>query len=39
MKKINMYSIDIAKDPAKAIQRICDPIYDLLNVKVEDYEK
>ena len=38
MKQVQLYSIDIAKDPVKAIQKICDPILDLINVKVEDYE-
>lgn len=37
MEKINNYSIDIARDPARAIQRISDPILDLLNAKVEDF--
>lgn len=38
MDHINNYSIDIAKDPAKAIQRISDPILELLNAKVEHFE-
>ncbi|CDW82160.1 UNKNOWN [Stylonychia lemnae] len=37
MDRIHNYSIDIAKDPAKAIQRISDPILDLLNAKIEGY--
>ena len=39
MEKINNYSIDISKDPARAIQRISDPVLELLNLKVEDYEE
>jgi hypothetical protein len=39
MDRINGYSIDIARDPARAIQRISDPILAVLNVKVEEYEQ
>ena len=35
MARINNYSIDIARDPAKAIQRICDPILAVLNAQVD----
>ncbi len=37
MERINNYSIDVARDPAKAIQSISDPILNLLNAKVEVY--
>jgi chromosome segregation ATPase len=39
MEKITLYSIDIARDPSTAIKLICDPILDLLNIKVEDFEE
>ena len=39
MQKLTNYSIDIARDPANALKRICDPILELLNVKVEDFQE
>ncbi len=39
MEKITIYGIDIASDPSTAIKLICDPLLDLLNVKVEDFEE
>ena len=38
MKRLNTLSIDIAKNPAQAIQNISDPILEVLNAKVEEYE-
>ena len=35
MERINNYSIDVARDPVRAIQRICDPILDVLNAQVD----
>jgi hypothetical protein len=37
MRKVNNYSIDVAKNPAAAIMKISDPILELLNYKVDDY--
>ena len=37
MDKLTRYSIDIARDPASALKKICDPILELLNVKVDDF--
>eukprot|EP00347_Sterkiella_histriomuscorum_P013604 403364082 len=39
MDRINNYSIDIARDPASAIQRISDPILDVMNLQIEDYQE
>ena len=39
MLKMSAYTVDIARDPAKAIKEISDPILDLLNIKVEEFDK
>ena len=36
--KVNSYSIDMSNNPAQAIQKISDPILELMNLKVEDFE-
>lgn len=36
--RITNYSIDMATNPAMAIQKISDPILEVLNLRVEDYE-
>lgn len=37
MIRINNYSIDIARNPAAAIERISNPILELLNTKIDEY--
>jgi len=37
MMRINNYSIDIARNPAAAIERISNPIVELLNTKIDEY--
>jgi hypothetical protein len=39
MRKLQIYTIDIAKDPATAIKMISDPILELLNLKIEGFEE
>ncbi len=39
MARLNNYSIDMANNPAQAIKRISDPILELLNLKVDDFEQ
>lgn len=39
MNKMQMYSIDIARNPAKAIKAISDPLLELLNAKIEDFQE
>jgi len=36
MERVNNYTINMAQNPAKAVQQISDPILSLLNEKVED---
>ena len=38
MEKLQKMSINIASDPAKAIQQISDPILKLIEAKTENYE-
>lgn len=38
MEKLNLYTIDIAHNPGEAIKKLCDPILNKLNDKVEDCE-
>lgn len=38
MEKITLYGINVARDPSKAIKLISDPMLELLNIKVEDFE-
>ncbi len=38
MQRINSYSIDMSTNPSQAIQKISDPILELLNLKVEECE-
>ena len=37
MQKLHNYSIDIANNPAQAIESISNPILALLNLRVDDY--
>lgn len=37
MIRINNYSIDISRNPAAAIERISNPILELLNTKIDEY--
>ena len=39
MQRINSYSIDMSTNPSQAIQKISDPILELLNLKVEECEQ
>ncbi len=39
MQRLNNYSIDIARNPAAAIQKISDPILNLINAKIDEYVK
>ena len=38
MTRINTYSIDMSKNPAQAIQKISDPILQLMNLKIDDFQ-
>lgn len=38
MTRINNYSIDMSNNPAQAIQKISDPILQLLNLKIDDFQ-
>jgi len=37
MTRINTYSIDMSNNPAQAIQKISDPILQLMNLKIDDF--
>ncbi len=37
MTKISNYSIDMSNNPALAIQKISDPILELMNIKMDDF--
>ena len=39
MIRINNYSIDMSNNPAQAIQKISDPILELMNIKMDDYQQ
>ena len=38
MEKLQKMSINVAADPAKAIQQISDPILKLIEAKTDNYE-
>ena len=39
MTKISNYSIDMSNNPALAIQKISDPILELMNIKMDDFQQ
>ncbi|TNV83239.1 hypothetical protein FGO68_gene4856 [Halteria grandinella] len=39
MVRINNYNIDMSSNPAQAIQKISDPILEVLNLRVDNYEQ